>query len=336
MHREANGDRTSTREGERKILTSRPIRVGISSCLLGEAVRFDGGHKRDPFLTDTFGRFVEWVPVCPEVECGLGTPRESMRLVRADGRIRLLTVKSGVDLTPQMEAYARRRIPALAPETLSGYVLKKDSPSCGLERVKIYDRHGAPARSGRGLFAAALVERCPHLPAEEEGRLSDPRLRENFIERVFAYWRLRGLFGGRWNVGALVRFHTAHKLILMAHSPETYRQLGRLTAGARVLPRKELAERYTDGFMSALAVIATPRRHANVLQHMVGYFKNRLDGASKAELLGAIEDYRRELVPLVVPLTLLRHHVRVYDVEYLAGQLYLEPHPKELMLRNHV
>jgi uncharacterized protein YbgA (DUF1722 family)/uncharacterized protein YbbK (DUF523 family) len=316
--------------------SSRPIRVGISSCLLGEAVRFDGGHKRDGFLTDTFGRFVEWVPVCPEVECGLGTPRESMRLVRADGSIRLLTVKTGVDLTAQMQTYVRKRIPALVPEELSGYVLKKDSPSCGLERVRVYDRHGAPTKSGRGLFASALVERFPHLPVEEEGRLSDPKLRENFIERVFAYWRLRGLFAGAWNVGALVRFHTAHKLILMAHSPEAYRQLGRLTAGAKALPRKELVGRYTEGFMSALAVIATPRRHTNVLQHMVGYFKNLLDGASKAELLAAIEDYRRELVPLVVPLTLLRHYVRIHHVEYLVGQLYLEPHPKELMLRNHV
>jgi uncharacterized protein YbgA (DUF1722 family)/uncharacterized protein YbbK (DUF523 family) len=314
----------------------RPIRVGISSCLLGEAVRYDGGHKRDGFLTDTFGRFVEWVPICPEMECGLGTPREAMRLVSTAGRIRLRTVKTGVDLTAQMETYVRRKIPALASEELSGYVLKKNSPSCGLERVKIYDRHGVPARSGRGLFAAALVERFPHLPVEEEGRLSDPRLRENFVERVFAYWRLRGLFGGRWNVGALVRFHTAHKLILMAHSPDAYRQLGRLTAGARALSRKELAERYTEGFMSALAVMATRRRHTNVLQHMAGYFKNLLDGSSKAELLGAIEDYRRELVPLVVPITLLRHHVRVHHVEYLAGQLYLEPHPKELMLRNHV
>jgi uncharacterized protein YbgA (DUF1722 family)/uncharacterized protein YbbK (DUF523 family) len=328
--------RSSTGAGDTGSGSSRPIRVGISSCLLGEAVRFDGGHKRDSFLTDTFGRFVEWIPVCPEVECGLGTPRESMRLVRLGENIRLLTVKTGVDLTAQMETYVRKRIPALVPEELSGYVLKKDSPSCGLERVKVYDRHGVSTKSGRGIYAVALVERFPHLPVEEEGRLSDARLRENFVERVFAYWRLRGLFAGAWNVGALVRFHTAHKLILMAHSPEGYRQLGRLTAGARALPRKELVQRYTEGFMRALTVVATPRRQTNVLQHMAGYFKNLLDGESKKELLGAIEDYRRELVPLVVPLTLLRHHVRVHDVEYLAGQLYLEPHPKELMLRNHV
>ena len=314
----------------------RPIRVGISSCLLGESVRFDGGHKRDAFLTDTFGRFVEWLPICPEVECGFGTPRESMRLVRVDNRIKLLTVKTAIDLTPRMDDYVRRQMPVIAAADLSGYVLKKDSPSCGLERVKVYGAHGMAAKTGRGVFAAALVDQFPHLPIEEEGRLSDPKLRENFVERVFAYWRLRELFSNRWNVGTLIRFHTAHKLILMAHSPEAYRQLGRLAATASTLSRRELAQRYTDAFMSALAVIATRPRHANVLQHMAGYFKNQLDAASKAELRSAIDDYRRELVPLIVPVTLLRHHVRVHHIEYLEGQLYLEPHPKELMLRNHV
>ncbi len=315
---------------------TRPVRVGISACLLGEEVRFDGGHKRDAFLTDTFGRFVEWVPVCPEVECGFGTPRDAMRLVRGADGLRLITVKTGVDLTPPMEAYATRRAAALAREDLSGFVLKKDSPSCGLERVKVYGGRGMPEKSGRGLFAAALVDRLPHLPVEEEGRLSDPTLRDNFVERVFAYWRLRGLFHGRWTLGALVAFHTAHKLILMAHAPEAYRRLGRLVARGGELARAELERQYTDAFMGALAVIATRRRQTNVLQHMAGYFKDRLDRESKRELGAAIEDYRRGLVPLVVPLTLLRHHVRVHGVSYLEGQRYLEPHPKELMLRNHV
>lgn len=314
----------------------RPIRIGISSCLLGEPVRFDGGHKRDPFLTETFGAFVEWVPVCPEVECGFGTPRESMRLVHVDNGVRLLTVRTAVDLTDRMVEYARRRVAALDAEDLSGYVLKKDSPSCGMDRVKIYSTRGVPERSGRGIFAARLVERFPSLPVEEEGRLSDARLRENFIERVFAYWRLRRLFSDRWNLRALVDFHTAHKLILMAHSPEAYRQLGRLVARARGVGRADLKRRYTEMFMSALTVIATPRRHTNVLQHMAGYFKKCLDASSKAELGTAIDDYRRGLVPLVVPMTLLRHYVRVHSVTYLADQLYLAPHPKELMLRNHV
>ena len=313
-----------------------PIRIGISACLLGHEVRFDGGHKRDPFLTETFGRFVEWVPVCPEVECGLRTPRESMRLVRVEHGVRLLTVKSGIDLTRQMERFSQSRVPALIGADLSGFVLKKDSPSCGLERVKVYDRHGTPARGGRGLFAAALRDAFPHLPMEEEGRLTDPWLRENFVERVFAHWRLRGLFAARWTVGDVVRFHAAHKLLLLAHAPEAYRQLGRLVAGARGLLRRDLERRYTEGFMDGLAHLATARRHRNVLQHMAGYFKDRLDAASKRELADTIADYRRGLIPLVAPLTLLRHHVRRFDVAYLAEQTYLQPHPKELMLRNHV
>ena len=315
---------------------TRPIRIGISACLLGQQVRFDGGHKRDAFLTDTFGRFVEWLPVCPEVECGLGTPREAMRLVRSEQGLRLVTTKSGQDLTAPMERVARSRVKALASEELSGYILKKDSPSCGLERVKVYDHHGVPARDGRGLFAAALTAAYPDLPVEEEGRLYDPGLRDNFVERVFAYWRLRGLFTGRWSVGALVEFHTAHKLLLLAHAPEAYRRLGRLVAEARAIPRRELQRGYTTAFMQALKHLATPRRHTNVLQHMAGYFKNQLDAASTRELGAVIDDYRRGLVPLIVPVTLIRHYVRIHEVHYLAGQIYLEPHPKELMLRNHV
>jgi uncharacterized protein YbgA (DUF1722 family)/uncharacterized protein YbbK (DUF523 family) len=313
-----------------------PVRIGISSCLLGQKVRFDGGHKRDRFLTDTFGRFVEWVPVCPEVEAGFGTPREAMRLVSEDGRLRLVTTRTGVDLTGRMERYSRDRVERLAGEGLSGFVLKKDSPSCGMERVKVYDAHAVPARSGQGLFAAALRTRHPCLPVEEEGRLSDPRLRDNFVERVFAYRRLRALFGSRWTIGALVSFHTAHKLTLMAHSVQAYQALGRLVARAKGRPRADVDARYTEGFMAALEAIATPRRHTNVLQHMAGYFKTVLDPASKAELGATIEDYRLGLVPLIVPITLIRHHVRHHDVSYLAGQVYLEPHPRELMLRNHV
>jgi uncharacterized protein YbgA (DUF1722 family)/uncharacterized protein YbbK (DUF523 family) len=315
---------------------SEPIRIGISSCLLGENVRFDGGHKRDSFLTETFGPLVEWVPVCPEVECGFGTPRESMRLVREERGIRLLTTKSREDLTTQMASYSATRSEQLLRENLCGYVLKKDSPSCGLERVKVYVPQGTQTRTGRGIFATHLVERFPHLPVEEEGRLSDPRLRDNFVERVFAYWRLRALFSGEWDRGALVRFHTAHKLIVMAHVPEAYQRLGRLVARAKAVSPAELEQRYTESFMTALTAIATPRRHTNVLQHMAGYFKKLLDQASRAELHDTIDEYRRGLVPLIVPITLLRHYVRLHGVSYLAGQLYLDPHPRELMLRNHV
>jgi uncharacterized protein YbgA (DUF1722 family)/uncharacterized protein YbbK (DUF523 family) len=312
------------------------IRLGISACLLGDEVRYDGGHKRDPFLTTVLGPLVEWVKVCPEVEVGMGTPREPIRLVEQDGRLRLLTVQSGVDHTASMTAYAARRVAALEADDLCGYVLKKDSPSCGMTRVKVYSGSGPGRRTGVGVYAQALLARFPHLPVEEEGRLLDPRLRENFIERVFAYRRLRDLFEGRWTVGDLIRFHTAHKLVLLSHSTQAYTRLGRVVAGAKGADRASLRTQYAAGFMDALTAIATTQRHTNVLQHMAGYFKKTLDSASRGELLAAIEDYRRGLVPLIVPVTLIRHHVRVHGVTYLEGQRYLAPHPKELMLRNHV
>lgn len=322
-------------------------RIGVSACLLGDPVRFDGGHKRDPFLVETFGPHVEWVKVCPEVEAGLGTPREAMRLVvlgRTVGpatdepaeRVAMVVQKTGVDVTPVMRRYAKRKVEALAAERLCGFVLKKDSPSCGLERVKVYPPAGPAARRGRGVFAEALLARWPTLPVEEEGRLSDPRLRDNFVERVFAYQRLRRLFDARWRVGDLVAFHTAHKLTLMAHSPAAYRELGRLVAGARTESRHALQRAYEAAFMRALASVATPQRHANVLQHMLGYFKRTLDTAARLELLDLIEEHRQGRLPLIVPITLFRHHVRRLEVAYLAGQVYLDPHPRELSLRNHV
>jgi uncharacterized protein YbgA (DUF1722 family)/uncharacterized protein YbbK (DUF523 family) len=312
-----------------------PIRIGISSCLLGAKVRFDGGHKKDDFLVNTFGEWVRWVPVCPEVEVGMGTPRESIRLVRDGAAVRLLAPKSGRDWTGEMREYSERRVAGLAGEDLCGYVLKKDSPSCGMERVKVYGE-GMPAKVGRGAFAEVLLERFPDLPVEEEGRLCDPRLRDNFVERVFAYHRVKRLFAAHWTVGGLVAFHTAHKLQLMAHSRQAYTALGRLVAGAKGAPREELARTYTSTFMQGLRVIATARRNTDVLLHILGYFKKLLDAAARAELLAVIEDYHRSLVPLVVPVTLIRHHVRVHRVAYLEGQTYLAPHPKELMLRNHV
>lgn len=317
------------------------IRIGISSCLLGREVRYDGGHKRDQFVMETLAPFVEFVPVCPEVEIGLGTPRETLRLYRQQDDVRLI-MANGVDYTDTMRRYAARRAAQLAREDLSGYILKKGSPSCGMERVKVHARakraghYAAPTRSGRGVFAEALIDRLPHLPVEEEGRLRDPGLRENFIERVFASERLRDLFSGRWTMGQLVAFHTAHKLAVLAHSTEAYRALGRLVATGRGLGRAALRDRYRKGFMEALSVMATPRKHANVLTHMVGHFRGRLDPASRDELLLSIEDHRKGLVPLVVPMTLIKHHVRRLGVDYLAGQVYLAPHPKELMLRNHV
>jgi uncharacterized protein YbgA (DUF1722 family)/uncharacterized protein YbbK (DUF523 family) len=316
-----------------------PIRIGVSSCLLGEEVRFDGGHKHNDFLTETLGRFVEFVPVCPEMEIGLGVPRESIRLVRGPDHaeaVRLVGNKTGLDHTDKMHAYAQRRTAALGREELSGYVLKKDSPSCGMERVRVYGPSGMATRDGAGLFASALMRRYPSLPVEEEGRLNDPHLRENFVERVFAYRRLRSFFSARWTLGGLVQFHTAHKLVLMAHSPKAYGELGRFVANARRLAHDQVRDDYQLAFMDALKKVATTARHTNVLHHMLGYLREHLDATARAELVTLIDDYHRGLVPLIVPITLFRHYVREFGIDYLRGQVYLEPHPKELMLRNHV
>lgn len=312
------------------------IRVGISACLLGQEVRFDGGHKHDPFLTQTVGPFFAYVPVCPEVELGLGTPRETLRLERRGESLRLVAPKSGKDLTEEMRNYAEAKLAFLAAQDLSGYILKKDSPSCGMERVRVYGEKGTAQKTGRGAFAERLLAAFPLLPVEEEGRLHDPRLRDNFFVRVFAYHRLKALFQDRWTLGALVRFHTREKLLLMAHDPKAYAFLGRLVASAKAIGRERVALRYQEGFMGALRKIGTVKKNVNVLLHMAGYFKTLLAPEEKRELLGLIEDYRREWVPLIVPITLLRHYVRLHRVDYLQGQTFLEPSPKELMLRNHV
>lgn len=312
------------------------IRIGVSTCLLGENVRFDGGHKRDSFTTDVLEPFVTYVPVCPEVDIGLGTPRESIRLQERDGDIRLVGTRSAADHTAAMRSYSKRKVKELASLDLSGYILKKDSPSCGMERVRVYGAKGAPSRTGQGLYAAALQAAFPDMPIEEEGRLRDARLRENFVERVFAYRRLQDLLAGRWTVGSLVRFHTAEKLLLLAHDPAAYRVLGRLVATARQQERRALEVAYRSTYMAGLKKMATVRKHVNVLQHIQGHFKACAADLDRRELTQLIDDFRRGLVPLVVPVTLVRHLVRRYAVEYLEGQRYLEPHPKELMLRNHV
>lgn len=317
-------------------MTTLPLRVGISRCLLGDEVRFDGGHKRDRFLTDVLGRFVEWVPVCPEVEAGLGTPREAMQLVGLPQSPRLVTIKTRIDHTPALESMTARRLEELATLDLSGYVFKKDSPSCGIERVRIYNPHGMPSRGGVGLFAQAFKTRFPLVPIEDEGRLCDAGLRENFIERVFSYRRFQDLVQNGMTRQTVVRFHTIHKYLLLSHSQQHYEVLGRLVGQAERYRPKELALQYGDLFMKALAIKATVRKHVNVLQHMLGYFKERLGGQEKAELLGVIGDYHRGLTPLVVPLTLVKHYVQTFEVGYLRDQVYLNPHPKELMLRNHV
>jgi len=300
-------------------------------------VRYDGGHKRDRFITDILGEVVTFVPVCPEMGIGLGSPRESMRLEEVAGEVRLLTARTREDLTERMRSWAERRVAELGAMDLCGYILKKDSPSCGMERVKVYGRAGAsPSRQGRGIFAAALIETLEALPVEEEGRLQDPGLRENFFVRVFAYRRVKSLFAGEWRVGDLVSFHAAEKLLLRAHDPAGMRALGRLVAEASRLPPSEVAETYRRGFLASLRKIATTKKTAGVLERSAGHLRGTIDDSSREELHAVIDDYRGGLIPLVVPLTLIRHHARRHGIAGLAGQTFLEPHPKELMLRNHV
>jgi uncharacterized protein YbgA (DUF1722 family)/uncharacterized protein YbbK (DUF523 family) len=317
-------------------MTAAPLRLGISRCLLGDDVRFDGGHKRDSFLTDVLGSYVEWVPVCPEVEAGLDIPREAMRLVGDSAHPRLLTITSGKDHTRALEGMASIRLADLDELKLSGFVFKRGSPSCGIERVRIYTEQGMPGRSGAGIFARAFMDRFPLVPVEEEGRLCEAPVRENFIERIFCYRRYQDLIQGRVTRQAVVRFHTIHKYLLMAHSPQYYRVLGRLVGESAHYRPRELALKYGELFMKTLAVKPTVRKQVNVLQHLLGYFKAQLGASQKAALLEAISDYHHGLTPLIVPLTLIKHYAQLFDVAYIRDQVYLNPHPKELLLRNHV
>ena len=312
------------------------IRLGISTCLLGQKVRYDGGHKRDPFLIETLGRYVEWVPVCPEVECGLTVPREAMRLVGDPASPHLVTIRTGNDHTRRMLRWAAKRVRQLEAEGLCGYVFKSRSPSSGMERVKVYDDHGNARKVGIGLFARAFMDHFPLLPVEDEGRLHDPRLRENFIERVFCLKRYRDMVRSRGTRGALVDFHADHKLLLLSHSPQVLREMGRLVARGKELAPAQLFAEYEALMLKALKLLATAKKHANCLQHMLGYFKAHLTADEKQELLEVIDRCRTGMVPLVVAITLMQHYVRKIGEPYLARQTYLNPHPLELKLRNHV
>jgi uncharacterized protein YbgA (DUF1722 family)/uncharacterized protein YbbK (DUF523 family) len=319
----------------RNSFTQKP-RLGISACLLGQQVRYDGGHKRDYFLSETFGRHVEWVPICPELEVGMGVPREPVRLVGTREEPRMIAQHSGKDWTAKMIRFAAKRAKTLKALELSGYIFKKDSPSCGVTRVRIYSGEGVPHRAGRGLYADAVMRELTLLPVEEEGRLNDPGLRENFIERVFAYHRWQQLIKEHKSIRALIGFHTRHKFLLLAHSGQHYQWLGRIVAEAKQTPIGNGYEIYGRLFMEVLAVHGSAKKHSNVLEHMAGYFSKQLSAEERKELVELIADFRRQLVPLIVPLTLIRHYVKKYDVAYLQEQVYLEPSPKELMLRNHV
>lgn len=312
------------------------IKLGISSCLLGNKVRYDGQHKYDQWLAEVLGPFVDYVPVCPEVGCGLPVPRESMRLVGKAEAPRLLTTTTQKDITSQMLDFCAKEVPRLGHEQLCGFVFKSKSPSSGMERVKVYpEKGGAASKTGVGIFARAFMEAYPLLPVEEEGRLHDPVLRENFIERIFVMQRWLQLSKGKLSPGEIVSFHTRHKLLIMAHSVNHYRAMGKLVAAVKDHSPEDFAKAYLQELMTALRLPATRAKHQNVLQHILGYFKQELTSAEKAELLEIIERYRAGNYPLIVPITLLNHFVRKYDKAYLAEQFYLNPHPVELNLRNH-
>lgn len=313
-----------------------PIKIGISACLLGHPVRYDGGHKKDPFLTETLGRYVEYVPVCPEEGYGLGVPRETLRLVGDPASPRLETSKTGIDHTEGMLRYARKTVKELESAALCGFIFKSNSPSSGMERVKVYNKKGMSVKSGVGLFAGVFMAHFPRIPAEDEGRLHDPGLRENFIERIFTLRRWRQMLAAQKSLGGLVDFHTCHKLLILSHSQKHYRTMGKMVATAKGTPFDELLENYETLLMEALRLKATPKKNANVLQHILGYFKKQLSADEKQEILEVLDQYREGFIPLIVPITLANHYVRKYRKPYLSRQTYLNPHPIELKLRNHV
>lgn len=311
------------------------IIIGISSCLLGEKVRYDGGHKHDRYITDTLGQFFDYVPVCPEVEYGLSVPREAMHLAGDVHNPRLVTIRTGVDHTEGMKKWAEKKLEELARQGLSGYIFKSKSPSSGMRGVKVYAGSAPPVHRGVGIFAAAFMNRFPLTPVEDEGRLHDPELRENFIERVFVFARWREFAEKGDSVKDFVEFHSRHKLLIMAHSPKHLSALGKLVSGKGGFG-PDVRDRYIETLMEGLRLIATIRKNTNVLHHIMGYFKKKLSGGEKKELLEIIDRYHRGLIPLVVPVTILNHYVLNHDEPYLKGQYYLNPHPVELMLRNHV
>jgi uncharacterized protein YbgA (DUF1722 family)/uncharacterized protein YbbK (DUF523 family) len=311
------------------------IKIGVSSCLLGKEVRYNGGHSHDRYITGTLGQYFAFVDVCPEVEAGFGIPRETLRLVGDPESPRLLTSRTGRDYTDTMHNWAQKRVQELAKEDLCGFIFKSKSPSSGMERVKVYTEKGFPgSNKGVGLFARAFMASFPLIPVEEEGRLHDAALRENFIERIFALKRWRQVAEQKKSRGSIVAFHTEHKLQIMSHSLQHYRDMGRLVARAKDIPLDSLHQQYEAMFMQALSLNATVKKNVNVLQHMAGYFKKELSKDEKQELQEVIEQYHHNYTPLIVPITLVNHYVRKYEQEYLKNQYYLNPHPIELKLRN--
>jgi uncharacterized protein YbgA (DUF1722 family)/uncharacterized protein YbbK (DUF523 family) len=312
------------------------FKIGISSCLLGNEVRWNAGHKHDKYLTRTLGRFVDYVPVCPEVEAGFGVPRESFRLVGDPDAPRLVTFKSKTDHTDRMVAWAKQRVKELENENLCGFIFKSDSPSSGMIRVKVYNEKGMPHKIGIGIFARAFMEHFPLIPVEDDGRLNDPLIRENFILQIFTMNRWRDNLSGRKTMGKLVDFHTRNKLLILSHSQKHYRLMGKLVANGKQMPIEDLYHQYESLLMEALKLKTTIRKNSNVLQHLMGYFKKELTADEKQELIEVFGQYRDGYLPLLVPITLINHYTRKYDQPYLKQQTYLNPHPLELKLRTYV
>jgi uncharacterized protein YbgA (DUF1722 family)/uncharacterized protein YbbK (DUF523 family) len=313
---------------------SQVIKIGISSCLVGENVRFDSGHKKNAFITGVLKDYFEFVPFCPEVEIGLGIPREAIRLVTIDDDVRCIGTKNkDLDVTDQLYDIADQQ--KSWHSDLCGYILKKDSPSCGMERVKIYHQD-MPTKKGVGIYAQRLLENFPCLPVEEEGRLEDAHLRENFIQRVYIYSRWKQMLEQGVSIACLQVFHANHKYIFMSHDQVKARVLGALLTGREGAPMEVLVQNYLEQMMALLKVIATRQHHVNTLQHIQGYLKKHIDADDKAELNSVVADYRQGLLPLIVPITLLRHHFRRHPNDYITGSLYMQPHPGELMLLNNI
>jgi len=312
------------------------IKLGVSACLMGDQVRWNGGHSRDRYLTDILSQYVEYVPVCPEVECGMGVPRETLRLVGDPDNPKLVTSKTNIDHTQKMTEWALKRVKELEKENLCGFVFKKNSPSSGLFRVPVRTSKGMSQKKGRGIFARVFTEHFPLVPVEEEGRLNDPKLRETFIEQIFTLNQWRETLSKKKSMKNLIDFHAKNKLLIMSHSPNHSRMMGKRIAQGETLPLKDVFTQYEILLIWALSLKTTLKKNINVLQHIMGYFKKQLSPDEKQELLEIIEQYRQEHVPLIVPVTLLNHYVRKYQQPYLAQQVYLNPHPIALKLRNHV
>jgi uncharacterized protein YbgA (DUF1722 family)/uncharacterized protein YbbK (DUF523 family) len=314
-----------------------PVRIGVSACLLGGEVRFDGGHKHDRYLTDVLDQNVEWLPICPEIEVGMGVPRPVLQLRGGEIGERLVERESGLDWTGRMRSYAEARVRELESTGLDGFIVKKDSPSCGMSRVRVYKELGAmPTREGVGHFAQALTRSLPELPLEEEGRLRDAVLRERFIEQIFSHNRWRVLVSRGLTRRSLIAFHEAHKMLILAHDQKIYREMGRIVASFGDVPDEDVYSAYRSRFVAAFRRPTTIARHVNVLEHLFGHVKDKISRAEKREITSCIDAYRNEEIPLVVVVSLLKFLIAAHGVKYVRGQLYLEPHPRELKLRNHV